>query len=227
MEAGQSADARRIAEALENEAWIHDTAGVVVPKGLRQNAIGLLASTGMGVASTAPAYSLAATLGFVVAVIGLQAPLLVILAFIPMFMTAWATKLMNHVDPDCGTSFTWAARALGPRTGWFAGGWGTIAADLLAMASYAQVAGQYVFLLVGADTIGDNPTSVWVLLVGIGWIIGLTWLCYRGIEVSAHVQLGLVTIEIAILLLMSVIALVKVINGSAPGRTPDADLELV
>ena len=78
---------------------------------------------------------------------------------------------------------------LGPRTGWFAGGWGTIAADLLAMGSYAQIAGQYVFLLVGADAIGSNPTSVWVLLVGIGWIVGLTYICYRGIEISARLQL--------------------------------------
>jgi amino acid transporter len=190
--------------------------GVVVPKGLRSSAIGLTTSIGIGVASTAPAYSMAVTLGFVVALVGLQTPLYVLLAFVPMFMAAWATKLMNHVDPDCGTSFTWAARALGPRTGWFAGGWGTIAADLLAMASYAQIAGQYVFLMLGAHLIGNNPTSVWVLLVGLGWIVGLTYLCYRGIEVSARLQLWLVSIEVAILLLLSVVALIKVANGSAP-----------
>ena len=37
------------------------------------------------------------------------------------------------------------------------GGWGTIAADFLAMASYAQVAGQYVFLLVGAEQHRHQP----------------------------------------------------------------------
>ncbi len=190
--------------------------GVLVPKGLKQNAIGLATSTGIGVASTAPAYSLAATLGFVVAVVGLQTPLLVILAFIPMFMNAWATRLMNRFDPDCGTSFTWASRVLGPRTGWFAGGWGTIAADLLAMGSYAQIAGQYVFLFVGADAIGSNPTSVWVLLVGIGWIVGLTYVCYRGIEISARLQLWLVTIEVVMLLVMSAVAILKLANGTAP-----------
>ena len=190
--------------------------GVLVPKGLKQNAIGLATSTGIGVASTAPAYSLAATLGFVVAVVGLQTPLLVILAFIPMFMNAWATRLMNRFDPDCGTSFTWASRVLGPRTGWFAGGWGTIAADLLAMGSYAQIAGQYVFLFVGADAIGSNPTSVWVLLVGIGWIVGLTYVCYRGIEISARLQLWLVMVEVVMLLVMSVVAIIKLANGTAP-----------
>jgi hypothetical protein len=78
----------------------------VQDKGLKANAVGFWASVGVGMASTAPAYSLAATLGFVVAVSGVVSPLVVILAFIPMFLCSWAIKEMNAVDPDCGTSFT-------------------------------------------------------------------------------------------------------------------------
>jgi amino acid transporter len=188
----------------------------VAPKGLKAGAVTFVESTAVGVASTAPAYSLAATLGWVVAAIGLQTPLLVVLAFVPMFLSAWANKEMNSVDPDCGTSFTWAWRALGPRTGWFAGGWGTIAADLLAMASQSQIAGQYMFLLFGITSIGNNPASVWVLLVGILWIVGLTWICYRGIEISTKLQVSLVVIEVFVLLLFAVVALIKVITGHAP-----------
>lgn len=209
-------DPRSAAERHHLEALAVEQEGHVVDKGLKGGAVSMVASTAVGIASTAPAYSLAATIGFVVAVVGLQTPLLVVLAFIPMFFSAWATKEMNRADPDCGTSFTWAARVLGPRTGWFAGGWGTIAADLLAMASYAQVAGQYVFLLVGADSIGTDPTSVWVLLTGIGWIVLLTYLCWRGIEVSASIQVALAILEVAMLVVLSVVALVKVADGTAP-----------
>lgn len=191
-------------------------ANEVAPKGLKAGALGFVESTAVGVASTAPAYSLAATLGWVVVAIGLQTPLLVVLAFIPMFLSAWANKEMNAVDPDCGTSFTWAWRALGPRSGWFAGGWGTIAADLLAMASQSQIAGQYVFLLVGAGAIGNNASSVWVLLAGVIWIVVLTWICYRGIEISTRIQVTLVVIEVVVLLLLAIVALVKVIVGTAP-----------
>ncbi len=54
-------------------------------KGLKGGALGLFSSVVIGVASTAPAYSLAATLGFVViAINGLGAPIITILAFIPM-----------------------------------------------------------------------------------------------------------------------------------------------
>ena len=188
----------------------------VADKGLKSNAVGFWSSVGVGMASTAPAYSLAATLAFVVGAVGLVSPLIVILAFIPMFLCSWAIKEMNAVDPDCGTSFTWAWRAIGPRTGWFAGGWGTIASDFLAMASYSQIAGQYFFLLIGATAIGSDATSVWVLLVGIVWIVGLTWICYIGIEISARLQVVLVVIEVIVLLLLGIVALIKVADGSAP-----------
>jgi hypothetical protein len=57
-------------------------------KGLKGGALGLLSSVVVGVASTAPAYSLAATLGFVViAINGLGAPIITILAFIPITPT--------------------------------------------------------------------------------------------------------------------------------------------
>ena len=188
----------------------------VASKGLKAGALGLFSSVVIGVASTAPAYSLAATLGFIVVGVGLQAPLIVILAFIPMLFTAIGYSELNKADPDCGTTFTWATRAFGPKTGWL-GGWGIIAADLLVMASLAQVAGQYVFLLFNADGIGSDATSGWVLLVGCLWIVLMTYICYVGIELSAKLQQVLLTIELAVLLVFCVVALVKVgtDNGAA------------
>ena len=177
-------------------------------KGLKGGALGLLSSIVMGVASTAPAYSLAATLFFVVAAVGLKSPAVALLAFIPMLLCSIGYSEMNKADPDCGTTFTWATRAFGPKTGW-AGGWAIVAADVLVMASLAQVAGQYMFLLFGADGIGDNATSPWVLLTGIAWIVAMTYICFRGIEVSAWFQRILLTIEIIMLLVLAVTALVK------------------
>src|SRR5271170_6941600 len=185
-------------------------------KGLKGGALGLISSVVVGVASTAPAYSLAATLGFVViAINGLQAPIITILAFVPMLFVSYGYKEMNYADPDCGTTFTWGARAFGPKTGWL-GGWGIVAADLLVMASLAQVAGQYVFLLFGANGIGHNAASGWVLLVGVIWIIAMTAICDVGIEISANFQKALLGIELTMLLVLSVVALYKVGAGTAP-----------
>jgi amino acid transporter len=186
-----------------------------VEKGLKTGALGLVSATVMGVASTAPAYSLAATLGFIVAVVGLGSPIVAVIAFIPIFLTSIGYSEMNKADPDCGTTFTWGARAFGPKTGW-AGGWAIVAADVLVMASLAQVAGQYLFLLFGAKGIGSNATSGWVLLVGLAWIAAMTYICYRGIEVSAMFQRVLLSIELVMLLVFSVTALVRVGTGNHP-----------
>src|ERR1035441_2962961 len=177
-------------------------------KGLKSGALGLMSSIVIGVASTAPAYSLAATLGFVVAAIGLQSPAVAALAFVPMLLASIGYSEMNKADPDCGTTFTWASRAFGPKTGW-AGGWAIVAADVLVMASLAQVAGQY-------DGHLTNATSGWVLLAGIIWIILMTAICYVGIEVSANFQKILLSVEVVMLLVLSIVALVKVGTGHAP-----------
>jgi amino acid transporter len=184
-------------------------------KGLKQGALGLISSTVVGVASTAPAYSLAATLGFVVVLIGVKAPIVTLLAFVPMLLVSFAYNELNKADPDCGTIFTWATRAFGPKTGWM-GGWGVVAADVLVMASLAQIAGQYIFLLFNAKGIGNEASSGWVLLVGILWIVAMTAICYVGIEISANFQKALLGIEVTMLVVLSVVALVKVGNGTAP-----------
>jgi amino acid transporter len=184
-------------------------------KGLKEGALGLISSTVVGVASTAPAYSLAATLGFVVFYIGVRSPIVTLLAFVPMLLVSFGYKELNNADPDCGTTFTWATRAFGPRTGWM-GGWGIVAADILVMPSLAQVAGQYVFLLFGAKGIGNEANNPWVLVVGVLWIVVMTAICYVGIEISANFQKALLGVEITMLVVLSVVALVKVGGGSAP-----------
>jgi len=187
----------------------------VVDKGLKSGALGLVSTTIIATASVAPAYSIAATLVFVVGAVALQSPAVAVLAFVPMLFCSIGYSELNKADPDCGTTFTWATRAFGPKTGWF-GGWGIVAADVLVMASLAQVAGQYGFLLFNVSSIGTNPGAWQVLLVGVLWIVVMTYICYRGIEVSANFQKVLLGIELVMLAVLSITALVKVANGSAP-----------
>jgi amino acid transporter len=198
---------------------------VAADKGLKSGALGLLSSVVIGVASTAPAYSLAASLGFVVAttngdgIVGVKAPAILLLAFVPMFLIAIAYQELNRAEPDCGTTFTWATRAFGPWVGWM-GGWGIIAADVIVMANLSQIAGSYSFLL--ADKLGWHSaadlasSTFWSTVAGVIWIIVMTYICYRGIEVSARLQYGLLATEVVVLVIFSVVALGKVYTGSAP-----------
>ena len=77
------------------------TGGVVEQKGLKEGALGFVSSVVIGVASTAPGYSLAAVLTLVVAAVGVQAPAVLILAFLPMLFIAASYYYMNRADPDC------------------------------------------------------------------------------------------------------------------------------
>src|SRR3954452_22213999 len=150
-------------------------------KGLKSGALGYLSNLVIGVASTAPGYSLAATLGFIVAVngMGYHAPAVIIVSFIPMLLIASAYYYMNRADPDCGTSFTWVTRAMGPRLGWLTG-WAIVAADVIGMVALAYVAGVYTFLLFGLDAAAGNLLDV--SIIAAIWIIVMTWICYIGIE---------------------------------------------
>src|SRR5260221_3218193 len=186
-----------------------------VEKGLKPGALGLMSSTVIATASVAPAYSIAATLVFVVIAVGLRAPAVTVVAFVPMLLTSIGYSELNQSDPDCGTTFTWATLAIGPRSGW-AGGWAIVAAEILVMTSLAQVASQYVFILFGATGIGKNSTSGWVLLGGVIWIVLMTIVCYVGIEVSANCKKVLMSTELIMLVVRSVAALMKVGSRSAP-----------
>ncbi|GAB2667014.1 APC family permease [Nocardia goodfellowii] len=184
------------------------------PSTLRSGALSLVSSVVIGVASAGPAYSITATLGLVVAAVGLQAPIIVVLAFIPMLLVAIGYRDLNAVEPDPGTTFVWATRAFGPFTGWMAG-WAIVVSDLLVMASLAQVSAQYTFHLFGADGIGSDATSAWVLLVGIGYLVVMTAVAVAGIDVSARLQSVLLTIEFGLLVIFSLVALIRVALGHA------------
>jgi amino acid transporter len=185
-------------------------------KGLKRDAIGYLSNLVIGVASTAPAYSLAATLGFIVAVggMGYHAPAVLLVSFIPILLIAFGYKYLNRADPDCGTTFAWTTRAMGPWVGWM-NGWAIFLADVIVMASLAVIASTYTFLLFGWGH-GANSTF-WILVGSTVWIALMTWICWRGIELSARVQQFLLAAEIAVLAAFAIVAIIKVYSNNPVG----------
>jgi amino acid transporter len=193
----------------------------VATAGLKRNAIGFASSVVIGVASTAPGYSLAAVLGLIVAIagVGVHAPAVLVVSFVPMLLVALGYKYLNKADPDAGTTFSWATKAFGPATGWL-GGWAIIVADLIVMANLAQIAGLYTFLLFGID----NPSVVAVTAVGIVWIAVMTVVCVIGIEVNARTQRWLLGAEIVTLGAFAAVALIRVWLGDGPAGSVEPAL---
>ncbi|MGD1012082.1 MAG: APC family permease [Acidimicrobiales bacterium] len=177
-------------------------------KGLKSGSLNLFSSVMIGVASTAPAYTMAATLGFIAAVIGLKTPAILIAVFIPMMMVAAAFAYMNRADPDCGQSFTWVAHGMGPQVGWVAG-FAEVAAEIIGMGMLVDVATRYMYLLVGWQT-GAN-SNFWVAVGAVAWLAAMTAVCALGIELSVRVQYVLMGSQLGALLLFAIVALIRVI----------------
>ncbi len=136
------------------------------------------------------------------------------IAFVPMAFIAAAFFYLNRADPDCGTNFSWVTRAISPRNGWM-GGWSSAVADLVIMPNLAGIAAVYTFQLVGWDHAGDSNWAT--LALGIVFIMAMTWICVRGIELSARSQMLLLATEVAVLILFAVVALIKVYGGDIAG----------
>ncbi|MFT4230641.1 MAG: APC family permease [Microbacterium sp.] len=193
-------------------------------KGLAAGTLGLFGSTVIGLASTAPVYSLVATLGFVVLAVGAQAPIAFVIAFIPMLFIAYAYRELNNEIPDCGTTFTWATKAFGPWAGWM-GGWGVAVAGMVVLANLAQIGGIYLWALVdgivhSADDalLADNVPLVTV--TGVVFIVLMTWVSWRGVEIGERIQNILLGIQYLALAVFVVAALWQFFAGTAPDPTP-------
>jgi amino acid transporter len=181
-------------------------------KGLATGTLGLFGSTVIGLASTAPVYSLAATLGFVVLAVGAQAPIAFILAFIPMFLVAFAYRELNRAVPDCGTTFTWATKAFGPWVGWM-GGWGVAVAGMVVLANLAQIGGKYLWLLVYPPFAAEP----WIVtLTGVVFIVVMTYISYRGTEIGERLQNVLLGIQYLALAVFVIAVIVSFATGTAP-----------
>ena len=189
----------------------------VASKGLKGGSLGLVAVIVIGVASTAPGYSLAAGIGGISGEVGVKAPFIMLFAFVPMGCIAAAFFYLNKADPDCGTNFTWGVRAFGPKVGWISG-WGCIVADLLIMPNLAGISGKYLILLF------DEKTSDNIYLqtaIGMLFIVAMCWICWKGIELSARSQVLLLGTELLVLAVFAVVALAKAFAGTTKVATVD------
>ena len=180
---------------------------------LRPGAIGFLDALVIGLASTSPAYTLAAIIGALVALGGVHAPGLLLASFVPMVLIAGAFAALNRVDPDCGTTFSWVTRAMGPWAGWI-GGWAITMTGVLIIGSLANVGVVFTLRTLNLDSLAENKPLVLVLTVGL--ILLMTWICVLGTELSARLQNVLILAQTAALLVFAGVALGRGLSGDSP-----------
>lgn len=196
---------------------ITDTGHIHVGKGLNSGALGVVGSTVIGIASTAPLYSLAATLGWVILATGEQAPVAFLAACIPMIFAAFAYQELNREMPDCGTTFVWGTKAFGPVVGWI-GGWAVAVSAVMVLANVAEISGRYLWYLVGNDEFASNTAIV--VTTGVIFIAVMTFISTIGVQIGERMQMAMMVIQYAALAAFGTLAVIGALNGTSPSAVP-------
>jgi len=191
----------------------------LVDKGLAGGKVGTFAGAVLGVSCVAPGYTLTASIGLIVAAVGLKMPAIFIAGFIPMFLTAYAYRELNSRAPDCGASFTWSTKAFGPYVGWMCG-WGMVLATIIVLSNLAAIAVEYFYLFLsqllgipGIDDLADNKAAN--IATTLVFIALATYISSRGISTSEKLQYGLVGFQMVVLVLFAGMAIYKSVTHPA------------
>ena len=115
----------------------------------------------MGVAGTAPAFSVAVTTATIVAAVGVLSVGSILYCGLIMFGITLAFIHLSKITPNAGAAYAWVGHVFGPRWGFFAG-WGLLVASVFFMVSATiPAATLQAFSATEMFAIGyDNATAV-------------------------------------------------------------------
>ena len=182
---------------------VADVGGDVVEEhGLRHGVLGLFDSIIMGIAGSAPAYSIAGTTTvlFVTVLYGGAAALLYCGIF--MFGIVFAFSYLSRDDSHAGAAYSWVRRALHPILGYLSG-WALVVSALLFMVIATFPAGGSVISIFTSATPGKTLTT----LIGAVFFLLMVGAVAAGVTVTVKVQIIMSTIEVALLVLFAALAL--------------------
>ena len=181
---------------------------------LEPDAIGVAQDTVIGMASSAPAGTMAATLAALAAASAYGSGPVLILTALPMLIIANSYRRLNVWSANCGASFEWVGRAINPYLG-FITGWLMIAGYVIGTVAEVVVLGRSVLAV-----FGSSSADAWAS-TGIDTALCLIMLAIAvaGIRITAGTQIAMAAVEYLILIVFSVAGLVAVL-GHRAGTVP-------
>ncbi|MFJ4280200.1 APC family permease [Streptomyces massasporeus] len=176
------------------------------PRPALRRSLGVVDGVAIAASSTAATTSIAIGMGTIATVVGLQAPALLLLAFLPVLGIALAYARLNRSEPNCGNGYTWVGRSLGPWPG-FLTGWVTLVGSVIFCAYTSAIMGSVVLAFAnkaGLHSLAGvalDPTSTGVCTaVGLVILLALTVLAVTGVRGATRFQFALLVFEYAVLL---------------------------
>ncbi len=172
---------------------------------LQNDALGVGESVVMGVAGTAPAFSLAATTAALIAALGSLSAGSLLYCGLIMFGVTFAFMHLNRVIANAGASYAWVGQVFGPAAGFIAG-WSLLVASAVFMVSGTTPAATATLLLI-APAYASSPFAI--SLVAAVWLVTVSLIIVRGIKPTSFSQVAMTVIEVGVLVILIVAAFIK------------------
>lgn len=172
---------------------------------LKADSLGIVESVIMGIAGTAPAYSIEITTSTIIGTAGPLSPASILACGLIMFGIAFAFINLNRSIPHAGTSYAWVSAVFGRVLGFFAG-WALLVLCCVFMVS-AMVPAANATLLIFKPERMNNVHDV--TLIAALWLTLVSAVVVKGIKLTSYVQVAMTLIEAAILLVIIVLAFFK------------------
>lgn len=182
--------------------------------GLAKEALGTFESAIMGIAGTAPAFSVAVTTAAIVASVGVLSVGSILYCGLIMFGIMLAFFHLSKITPHAGAAYAWVSEVFGPAWGFFTG-WGLLVASIFFMVSATIPAATSTLVLIAPDLVEN---TFWVTSTAAIWLTLVTLVVTKGIKHASYTQLILTGLETVVVLALIGAAFVQ--YGHAPAHTP-------
>ena len=166
---------------------------------LAAGSLGVFESVIMGIAGTAPAYSIEVTASTIIVATGVLSAGSIFYCGLIMFGITFAFINLNRVYPHAGASFAWVGRIFGPALGFFAG-WSVLVATCLFMVSGTIPAANAFLIIFAPDHINDVHL---ITLIAAVLLTLISFVVLKGIKLTSYVQVLLTSVEILILFVIA------------------------
>lgn len=178
---------------------------------LRAGALSLFESVVMGIAGSAPGYTIAVTTAVLLGVAGTLSPGALLIFAVPMLGIAVAYKALNRRHVHAGAAYQWTSIYFGPFWGFFSG-WALLVASMVFM-----VTGSLPLATATLDFIDPALANNVVLSAGVAslWFLAVATVLIVGITVTSWVQVVMTSIELTILTVVLFAAFVHAARAGA------------
>jgi amino acid transporter len=165
--------------------------------------LGLFDSVIMGIAGSAPAYSIAATTTALFGAVLFGGPAALLYCGFFMFGIVFAFKYLSKDDSHAGAAYSWVRRALHPVLGYLSG-WALVVSALIFMVIATFPAGSSLLSLFSTSA-ASNKTLITIF--GSVFFLLMVGAVAAGVTVTVTVQIVMSCVEVFLLVLFAALAI--------------------